>query len=169
MTNISKPHYLKLLFCCIAVFVFISSPIFAEEVKEPPSNLYNKPKAEEKPKAKSLKSINWETPEKAGGGDSDTQEDKEKTTDKQDEAEKELTADQKLWKKYKDLASNNNKAKEDAEDEPAEEEAGEETAKSEEETKEDEGAMGIRAIVESYKNSQKNKGKMSSRSFGKID
>ncbi len=106
------------------------------------------------------------------------EEDEEQTKDK---ASRPLSPEEKLWKKYKDLAKkgkqNNDKAEEKTElkkekdTEAKDEETNKETpdAENAEPPKEEKAATGIAAILEKYKKSQEGKGGMNSRSFGEID
>ncbi len=141
--TIAKPFYLKLLLCAI----FISPSVNAGEI-------FNK--VQKKPV---MKSASWGVPkteEKAA--------EIEETSDEAVEEETELTPDQKLWKKYKDLAAGIN---EDTEEEEIK--VTEENTEEEKEVVEEKSPVGIAAIIADYKKSQENKGKMNSRSFGKID
>ncbi len=151
MTNITK-----LLFCTIVTFVFISAPVQAEVNNSPP--IFNKSKNSNNGK---MKSVSWNTP--APKEDLKPVEEIEEIKDSQEEVEVELTDDQKLWKKYQDLAYGNN-------EETPEEEI-EITSEDGNVTKEKESKspMGIASIIADYKKSQENKGKMNSRSFGRID
>ncbi len=92
--------------------------------------------------------------------------------------DKNLTPEEKLWKKYKDLAKNGKKEKEnpaksdkDKEDvEKEKDDQDKETAEASETPPEEEkAATGIAAILEKYKKSQEEKSGMNSRSFGNID
>ena len=123
-----------------------------------------KPKEEKKEEVKETK-------------DDATKENKEtsETTAIEDLPEDQLTPDQKLWKKYRDLATGKRpEADEDKEeDKTASDETDEENKKESDtdsaKTEKQEKPSGLRHIVDAYKNSQKNKGNMNSRSFGSID
>ncbi len=125
---------------------------------------------------KSMKNLSWNTakPEEEKADKENTtvkeekEEDKEKLAKKEEE---ELTPEQKLWKKYRDLAygTGNNDDIDKAKENITEEEANEEKTGEKTEDKENAASVGIAAIIEEYKKSQENKGKMNSRSFGKID
>ncbi len=141
MTNITK-----LLFYTIMAFIFISAPAVAEE---------------EKSNNGKMRSVSWNTPKpKEKVIEEKVEEAKEE--EEEEEIETELTPEEKLWKKYQDLAYGNNEITPDETDIVEENEvvAEESDAKS---------PMGIASIIEGYKKSQENKGKMNSRSFGKID
>ncbi len=87
--------------------------------------------------------------------------------------DKNLTPEEKLWKKYKDLAKNGKKEKEKEHDEEAETSAepekAEKTAEEPEKEKQEKQAAGLRRIIDAYKDSTSSKGKMNSRSFGRGD
>ncbi len=165
MNGLSKPFYFKLLVAAVAAFVFISTPIYAQEKESP--TLFNKSKKNESSK-KIMKRVSWNSSkpkEKAEEYTNDTAKIKEKT-----KGEAELTDDQKLWKKYKDLAEGNGgKYKTNKGEAVSEESKTKEESKAKAEVKKKESPVGIRAIIENYKKSQENKGKMNSRSFGKIN
>ena len=139
MTNITK-----LLFYTIMAFIFISAPAVAEE---------------EKSNNGKMRSVSWNTPKPK---EKVIEEKVEEAKEEEEEIETELTPEEKLWKKYQDLAYGNNEITPDETDIVEENEvvAEESDAKS---------PMGIASIIEGYKKSQENKGKMNSRSFGKID
>jgi len=142
-----------------------------------PTDLSVKPTA---PAPKTMQNASWTTPKTKIPAD----------TDKADEdsaldiPEDEMTEDQKLWKKYQDLANGSKSKKHKATkatktptetpatdkktseaDSPADTNGETAIADSQEEPM----PIGLKGILESYNNAKKNKGKMNSRSFGNID
>ncbi len=144
-------------------------PAIAEE-KAP--TLFNSSE-ESKSDEKNMRSMSWNSPKPK---DEKTEE-VEETTDTDEEeidedgekvSEEELTPEEKLWEKYKKLAEG---ADTDAEDKNGEDdeisEEDEEALLEEEKIIQE--TIGLKSIIEDYKNSQENKGTMNSRSFGNVD
>ncbi len=173
MRLISKHVYFHVLFFLVCSIISPFSIIYAEETAdiEPPPILQDI--VNERDKKPNMRSVTWNTSKKedqVSGEDSD-----EKTSSETESASSEdenLTPEQKLWNKYRDLADG--KGKENAKDNDVNDEdvsADEETPNAIEETAEVEPKKksGLQGILENYKNAQKDKGKMNSRSFGNPD
>ncbi len=89
------------------------------------------------------------------------------------ENEKKEQKDLDLWEKYKELAAGQGKPdqenKDGDESEKGEKEDPDKEGQQEEMEKQKQEATGLRGIIDTYRDAQKGKGKLSSRSFGKID
>ncbi len=144
---------------------------------------------------KTMRSIKWHSKKtdneentKKNDKNSNIYLDEDKKIKKEDEEDKDknevLTPEQKLWKKYRDLAAGITYDVDDEDDSIFINEGEENKDKSEDEHEENndsdidnekdktenkDSPAAIMSILEEYKKSQKNKGKMNSRSFGKID
>lgn len=138
------------------IILFIASPALAEDSASPYDPVKQILDSRNK-KSKGMQSASWKTPEKE-----ETAAEVEKETKDEDKGE--------LWNKYKN-AEENKKDKEhktaeatDQKSEKAEADESENEKKTNPKPK-----TGLAGILEKYKNSQKNKGGMSSRSFGNLD
>lgn len=127
-------------------------------------------------KGKSLKSASWKEKEKPKA-DTEKQAGAEENAEGEDgPLSRPLTPEEQLWKKYKTLAEENKKqaqivAKKAEEDKEPEEELQEEKPETEtaEEEKKPEDSFGIMSILKKYKEANKNKGGLNSKSFGRDD
>ncbi len=178
MNNYSK------VFCLILLALLLPySPAIAKDKTTP--TLFNPaPKSDNGNDI--MKSMSWNSPksdkdaktkeeEEEEEAISDKDKEKSKTSDNNDEKE-ELTPEQKLWEKYKALAaggkskSNKNDKVKNSDDNLSEaknENSDEKFSPEEKENKEK--AAGLTAIIKNYRDAQKDRGKMNSRSFGNID
>lgn len=183
MFTAPKGFYASLI--CLTAFCFSALPAFAQDALPTPPQEIAEP--EKKDDGKSMKSLRWNTQKKkeepateptdaADASKKDAQEtsedDKTAKTEGAEIPEEEMTAEQKMWKKYKELAEKGKdkkkKSKEETYSESAESENNltEEALSEEDAKKAEEQATGMQAILERYKNAQKDKGVMNSRSFG---
>lgn len=132
-------------------------------------------------KTTGMQSRSFPTPKYSEDKKDSDQADEKKSDDIDDKAAKaELTEDQKIWNKYKELADKNQDGENEG-DEKSDEEAkkDEDTASVddiepantvvdvEEQPKKE--LTGMAAILQQYKNSQESKGNMTTRSLGSID
>lgn len=189
MMNRAKVFCLKLLFCVTAMTFCASSPVLAEDssnkATKPP--ILNLPEIGDAKHDKTMKSVKFKpsaTKEKAEKAkeelkleDIEEADENESLAIDDEEEEQEKSKEQKLWDKYKTLKAeaesgekpkdsdkeDGKEKKEDNDDAPAL------TEEEKEEANKKEKSTGLKSIVDSYKNSQKGKGKLNSRSFGKID
>tara|TARA_R110002111_G_scaffold78917_2_gene125138 strand:+ start:78 stop:668 length:591 start_codon:yes stop_codon:yes gene_type:complete len=185
-------YKLKALCVAMAISVLSFSVVGTALAENIPVNplLEQLEKKADKPPA-TMQTKRWNTPTYGKDGkekeaDQEIDNDDQATIDEDDIDsidEADLTEEQKIWKKYRDLAKSNKPADTDkdkaSKDEPKE--ADEQTQASaddiqptntndeaiEEEVKKE--LTGIAAILDRYKNSQKGKGKMNTRSFGSIE
>ncbi len=168
-----KAIYLALMF---SVFSFVGLPSNAH-AEEPPLNAQlEEIKNSREKKTTGLQSRSYKTPTyKKDKKDSD-QADEKKSNEKDDKTETaELTEDQKIWNKYKELADKNKKETDEAdkEDDSSEDQKNasveniEPTENVEEPPKKE--LTGMAAILQQYKNAQESKGNMTTRSLGSID
>ncbi|PCI99099.1 MAG: hypothetical protein COB14_07105 [Alphaproteobacteria bacterium] len=186
MMNRAKVFCLKLLFCVTAMTFCASSPVQAEgsSNKEKPPPIFNLPEIGDAKRDRTMKSVKFKPSAAKKKAEKTKEELKLEDIEEADEneslaieEEQEKSKEQKLWDKYKALKAkaesgekpkdsdkkDGKKKKEDNDDTPAL------TKEKKEEANKKEKSTGLKSIVDSYKNSQKGKGKLNSRSFGKID
>ncbi len=164
MHTSSKVFYLILLL----LFMLPNINAVAEDKVKPLFNSNNDTKTDDK----KMHSMSWNVPKPKKEETTATKTDEtENKADPEAEAEKkELTADEKLWKKYKALAEGSKPEPEDKKEDQDELAENEQEFTPEETSKEnEEKAIGLQAIIEDYKKSQASKGNLNSRSFGNID
>ncbi len=158
------------MLCIVATSSLYATPSIAE--KQTKSPLFN-PTAKsntstQDDSGKRIKGMSWrKAPEEKR-----EEKPEEPEANTQEETAEELTPSQELWKKYKDLAAGKGVTKKtEAKDETNNEEPIQEKKPESQQTQgiAPDAPGGIRSILENYKNTQENKGKMNSRSFGKID
>jgi len=123
-------------------------------------------------KGKSLKSASWKNREKPAPTAEEQASAAE--SDKDKPLSRPLTPEEQLWKKYKTLAEKNKKQAQivakKAEKEPEEELQRDNPEKETvEEEKQPKDSFGIMSILKQYKEANKNKGGLNSKSFGQPD
>lgn len=141
------------------ILIFIASPALATEESAP---VYDPVKEimESRNKSNGMQGARWNNSKK----EKETQ--SEETKESEESAKPEEDSDNPLWNKYKEADANTDE-KEAA---PPTEESKEEGKTAEDKEKsEEKPKTGLAAILERYKNAQKNKSGMSSRSFGNLD
>lgn len=168
-----KAIYLALMF---SVFSFIGLPSNAYAEELPLNAQLEEIKNSREKKTTGLQSRSYTTPTyKKDKKDSDQVDDK-KSDEQDDKTEAaELTEDQKIWNKYKELADKDTKESDESDkDEDSSEEQEnasvddiEPTESVEEQPKKE--LTGMAAILQQYKNAQEGKGNMTTRSLGSID
>lgn len=130
-----------------------------------PSTIFNKAKNINGSKGGGMKSASWVTPKPEK--EEEATEAEETIPEDEIKIEEELTEEEKLWKKYKNLAAGSDNIDNADTNENAVED--EEAVTQAENEDEEASSVGMNAILDDYKKSQQSKGKMNSRSFGKID
>lgn len=183
MRSNHNPIILGLTFICFGLSLLISVPKSShaqdpeaqeQPAQAPPNRAGNqimdiiKKRVEKK---KPMQSRSWHQPSTEENVDAAKSEEKPELEKLSDE---EIAENKKIWKKYKTM-SDEAKAKKagtkkdktpDTEEEQAE---AEKTKEEAEKDIKEEPQGGIDIILERYKNAQKNKGKLNSRSYGSID
>lgn len=189
----TAPKGIYTILMCLTALSFSISSAHAQDALPTPTT--DAPAQEqEKDDSKTMKTIRWNTSEKAeepetAAKDAETEkaeaekakdedtpsEDKKDNTADAEIPEEEMTAEQRMWKKYKELAEagkakQKQKAKNEtySESEEAESDLTDKSMDEADAEKSEEQAQGMQAILERYKNSQKGKGVMNSRSFGNV-
>lgn len=163
MMNRSKVFCFKLLFCATIMVFTVSGVASAEEEKKKTmKSVAFSPSTQEETKEDEKNPKNIEEADADEGIDVDENGDA-----------KEQSAEQKLWDKYKAMKAESTEQFENIDDDNDNKTQDSEPAltdkEKEEQAKNEKKANGLRGIVEAYKNSQKNKGTLNSRSFGNID
>ena len=156
MTHQSKVFYLRIALCTIIACV--AFPLFATAEEQEKPTLFNKVKKESEDGSKTMKTMSWNPPEK----EKEEEVNEEKTPNSDEEK---ITKEQELWEKYKKLAAGGGAKQKSGGDEEKDET---ESSKDKDQT-EQKKPGGIASILDNYKNAQKSKGAMNSRSFGSID
>lgn len=179
MTGKQKVIYCTL--CLFAAFSYMGGIVHAQESAKAEKPIFTPPV-----KDTSMKQMTFKRPEKtekrekeAVAADDPKEIDIDKELGEESASEDEsadtqnLTPGQKLWKKYKDLADaakkdddNKEPAEEKEVKEPTPEEIEEAEAKAQEDKKKEEKKTKFQGILDKYKNAQKEKGVLNSRSFG---
>lgn len=184
MHLISKHFYFYAMIFLVCTILSPFSISHAEEtaVAEPPPILQDI--VNERDKKPSMKSVTWNFPKKEVESESDAEDKKKKASEKdgdeESSSEKEgsssddesLTAEQKLWNKYRDLADGKGKKTVEDKDKTGEKSSADDEKSDEKEVateEEPKKKSGLQGILENYKNAQKDKGRMNSRSFGNPD
>lgn len=185
MFRASKGLYATLI--CLASFSFSTAPVHAQDgLPTPPQDMPSPPtQQDKKDDGKSMKTLRWNTQnkkeepaieEKATAEATELDTSTDKTAESSEIPEEEMTAEQKMWKKYTELveAGKNKKNTKDRPETYSESEAAESNLTNDaveegDAEKIEEQATGMQAVLDRYKNSQKNKGVMNSRSFGSVD
>ena len=151
MTILSKPFYSKLLFGTIFCLIFLPIQVIAGD------KIFNSSKKSNENGDTQMRSMHWDAPE--------TKESAAPEQETVEEEKQEITNEEEdIWKKYKDLAAGTPTSDTPEDGDNIEIETTEE--KTEPKAKKQ---SGLNSIIEDYKNAQKSKGKMNSRSFGSID
>ncbi|PCK00399.1 MAG: hypothetical protein COA45_01050 [Zetaproteobacteria bacterium] len=191
MPHQSKVFCFTLLISMATAMLAISPPALAEGKGKQAPPLFNLPDPNNDV-SKEMRSVNFKSSKKKKEDkkieEEEEEEDKKPTLEEIEEADadesveslanKEKSAEQKLWDKYKALKATaskeeNNEDKDSTEDDNTNDDKAnkdDENLNNETtETSEKKKNTGIRGIIDEYKKSQTGKGKLNSRSFGDID
>ena len=153
MIKLSKPFYSKLLiYATYCLILFTPIQVIAGD------QIFNTSRKTNSDSGKQMKNIHW-SPSKPESKPEETVESEDETA----KDEENISPEKEIWGKYKELAAGT------ATKETIDSEEIDTTEETTKEATPDKKPSGLTAIIDDYKNAQKSKGKMNSRSFGSID